>query len=150
MQEIKLQLSKLLDKQQCFDAYRSIRWAEGVICPHCQSKEVSKNGMDSKHKEVQHYECKGCKRYFDDLTETIFSGSHHPLTHWITVLYLLNLNISNQQIADDLEISESTVQQMCSVIREGVVKKNLIYSLAVLLNLTRLISSQAIKDSRIK
>jgi transposase-like protein len=150
MQEIKLQLSKLLDKQQCFDAYRSIRWAEGVVCPHCQSKEIRKNGQDSKHKEVQHYECKGCKRYFDDLTETIFSGSHHPLTHWITVLYLMNLNISNAQIADDLEISESTVYQMCSTIREGVVKKNLIYSLAALLNLTRLISLQDIKDSLIK
>jgi hypothetical protein len=39
------------------------------------------------------------------------------------VIYLVNLNISNAQIADNLEISESTVQQMCSVIRGGVVKK---------------------------
>jgi FixJ family two-component response regulator len=62
----------------------------------------------------------------------------------------MNLNISNAQIADDLEISESTVYQMCSTIREGVVKKNLIYSLAALLNLTRLISLQDIKDSLIK
>jgi FixJ family two-component response regulator len=35
----------------------------------------------------------------------------------------MNLNVSNAQIADDLEIAESTVQAMCATIREGVVKK---------------------------
>jgi transposase-like protein len=148
MLEIKLQLSKLLDAGQCFEAFRSIRWSDGVSCPNCQSKDVIKNGKDAVHIHVQHYKCKSCQSYFDDLTDTIFSGSHHPLTHWITVLYLMNLNISNAQIADDLEICESTVHQMCSTIREGIVKKSLVYSLAGLLNLTRLISLQDTKVSQ--
>lgn len=145
--EIQLHLSKLLDKAQCYDAFRSIRWSSGFICPHCQSQEVVKNGKDSLHIHIQHYKCKSCNHYFDDLTDTIFSGSHQPLTHWITVIYLMNLNISNAQIAADLEFAESTIQEMCGTIREGIVKKNLFYNLAELLNLTRLISWQDRKDS---
>jgi hypothetical protein len=60
----------------------------------------------------------------------------------------MNLNISNAQIADDLEICESTAHRMCSTIREGIVKKSLVYSLAGLLNLTRLISLQDTRGSQ--
>lgn len=136
---INIQLHKILNISLCWDILRSVRWENGVVCPVCSSLEVIKNGKDNVHKDNQHYRCKDCGKYFDDLTDTIFSGSQQPLHHWITVLYLMSLNVSNRQISQELEISEGTSQSMCSIIREGVVKKNLIYILAAKLNLTSVI-----------
>lgn len=133
---INIQLHKLLNISHCWDILREVRWEDGVKCPECTSSVVVKNGKDPIDVDKQHYRCNGCGKYFDDLTATIFSGSQQPLHYWITVLYLMSLNVSNRQISQELNISEDTSQSMCSQIREGVVKKSLIYSLKVKLNLT--------------
>lgn len=135
-----IQLHKILNVGLCWDILRQVRWAEGVCCPHCGSANVVKNGTDISCPDKQKYTCNDCRKHFDDLTDTIFSGSKQPLHHWITVLYLMNLNASNLQIAKELEVSESTVQGMCAKIREGVVKKSLIYHLTVKLRLMNVMS----------
>jgi transposase-like protein len=142
-----IQLHKILDVSQCYDILRTTRWSEGVICTTCESKEVVKNGKDPVQKECQHYKCKSCGTFFDDVTDTIFSGSHQGIHRWITVLYLMNLNVSMRQIASELDVSEETAQSMCATIREGVVKKNLILSLAERLRLTNVMSLQDTKDN---
>jgi len=38
---------------------------------------------------------------FDDLTETIFAGHHQPLRVWVLALYLMGLDLSNEQIAKE-------------------------------------------------
>lgn len=133
---LNIRLHKILDIALCWELLREARWAEGRSCPHCGSTSTIGNGHDTSCPEKRKYTCKGCGRHFDDLTGTVFSGSHHPLHHWLTVLYLMSLNVSNLQIAKELDISENTAQQMCSAIREGVVKKSLFYSLAGKWNLT--------------
>ena len=85
--KFELQLHKILDVSVCWEILRSVRWSNGLICPTCGSEKVVKNGKDSVHIHQQHYHCKTCGVYFDDLTDTIFSGSQQPLHHWITVLY---------------------------------------------------------------
>jgi transposase-like protein len=120
---IEIQLHKIINVSLCWDILRSVRWAEGVSCPKCSSASVVKNGKDTAHPDNQHYRCKSCGKYFDDLTDTIFSDSQQPLHHWITVLYLMNLNVSNLRIAKELDVCEATAQSMCSAVREGVVKK---------------------------
>ena len=135
-----IQLHKILDVSVCWEILRSVRWSAGVCCPQCDSAKIVKNGKDPVHIHQQHYHCKSCLVYFDDLSDTIFSGSQQPLHHWITVLYLMNLNVSNLQISKELEIAEDTAWSMCTQIREGVVKKNLIYSLVERLKLTSVMS----------
>ena len=117
------QLHKLLDVAQCYELLRSIRWPTDVLCPTCGASEIVKNGKDPQQIHCQHYKCKICKTYFDDVTETIFSGTHQGIHQWITVLYLLNLNVPMAQIAQEPDICEMTAQRMCATIREGVVKK---------------------------
>jgi transposase-like protein len=144
-----IQLHKILDVAQCYDILRTTRWEEGIVCTTCESKEVVKNGKDPFQKECQHYKCKSCGTFFDAVTDTIFSGSHQGIHRWITVLYLMNLNVSMRQIASELDVSEETAQSMCAIIREGVVKKSLILSLAERLRLTSVMSLQDTKDNPI-
>jgi transposase-like protein len=62
-----------------------------------------------------------CNRFFDDLTNTVFSGSHHPLSIWMLCLYFMGLNLSNRQIAAELEMDENTIQEMTTTLRNGIV-----------------------------
>ena len=54
---------------------------------------------------------------------TIFEGHHQPLRVWVVCLYLMGLNLSNEQIAAELALSPGDVQEMTSQLRKGVVDK---------------------------
>ena len=72
----------------------------------------------------QRYECHDCHTRFDDLTDTIFAGHHQPLKVWVLCLYFMGLNVSNEQIAHELDVDLSDVQQMTTQLRAGIVKKS--------------------------
>ncbi|MEZ5476765.1 MAG: hypothetical protein R3E95_04525 [Thiolinea sp.] len=61
-----------------------------------------RRGKDDRQPERQRYQCKACDKRFDDLTGTVFEGHHQPLKVWVLCLYLMSLNLSNQQIAQEL------------------------------------------------
>lgn len=114
-------LHSLLDDAKCYQRVRQLRWPEGVRCPHCASAQISKQGRDVTQKARQKYRCKGCQRHFDDLTGTIFAGHHQPLRVWISCLYLMGLNLSNRQIAQELGLNSSDAQRMTEQLRTGIV-----------------------------
>jgi hypothetical protein len=50
--------------------------------------------------------------------------SHHqPLRVWILCLYLMGFNLSNHQIAEELDLNKDDVHQMTCQLRQGVVTK---------------------------
>jgi hypothetical protein len=50
-------------------------------------------------------------------------GHHRPLRVWVACLYLMGLNLSNEQIAAELDVPVNEAQAMTSQLREGVVVK---------------------------
>ena len=121
---MKVNIKNLMDDAQCYDTVRELRWPEGRQCPLCDSKRVIRRGFDEKESTRQRYECKDCSKRFDDLTGTVFAGHHQPLKVWILCLYFMGLNLSNNQIAKELDLKRSDVQQMTDQLREGIVKKS--------------------------
>lgn len=70
----------------------SIRWANGIICPHCNSKEYYKLTAKSNSKNPVRegvYKCKLCRKQFTVTVDTIFSDSHIPLNKWLIAVYLI-------------------------------------------------------------
>jgi transposase-like protein len=119
-----LYLQDMLDEDKIFRTVRNLRWAEGkVSCPQCSSNQVVKNGYHNTQKLRQRYICQACEKQFDDLTGTVFEGHHQPLEVWILCLYLMGLNVSNQQIGRELGLNKDDVQAMTQQLREGVVAK---------------------------
>ena len=116
-------IRNIVDEAKCFQTVRSMRWPNGVLCPRCESSEVIKHGKDEKQAFRQKYLCKTCYRYFDDLSDTIFEGHHQPLSVWILCLYFMGINLSNEQIAQELDLNKDDVHQMTSQLREGVVSR---------------------------
>lgn len=118
-----INIQNLIDDAKCYATVREMRWSTGVKCPHCDSGRITKRGRDERQKDRQRYACQDCQRQFDDLTGTIFEGHHQPLRVWILCLYFMGLNLSNQQIAAELELNKDDVQAMTTQLREGIVAK---------------------------
>jgi transposase-like protein len=116
-------INKLIDEAKCYDEIRKKRWPHGVRCPHCASNKISKRGKNHRQQECRRYSCKNCGKRFDDLTGTIFMGRHQPLSVWLTFLYLMGLNVSNQQIAEELGLNASDGQAMAERLRGGIVQR---------------------------
>lgn len=118
-----IHIQSLIDDAKCFETIRALRWPDGVQCPTCCSSAVTKQGRDETQPARQRYLCTSCERRFDDVTDTIFAGHHQPLRVWILCLYFMGLNLSNQQIAQELDLHPSDVHQMTSQLRHGIVSK---------------------------
>src|ERR687894_1930196 len=120
---VQVNIKNLIDDVQCDQTVCELRWPDGVPCPFCESRHVIKRGFDDTEPARQRYECHDCDKRFDDLTDTIFAGHHQPLKVWVLCLYFMGLNLSNEQIAHELSINESDIQQMTAHLRAGIVKK---------------------------
>jgi transposase-like protein len=118
-----VKIQNLVDDAKCFEIVRQMRWPEGVTCPHCDSPQVTKQGHDETQPARQKYECTACQKRFDDLTGTIFAGHHQPLRVWILCLYFMGMNLSNEQIAQELDLNEDDAQKMASQLREGIIAR---------------------------
>src|SRR3954464_9721025 len=116
-------LAALIDDAKCFALVRQHRWPEGVSCPGCGSDAVVRHGRDDTQPQRRRYRCKACADRFDDLTGTVLAGHHRPLRVWVLCLYLMGLNLSNRQIAQELSLGETDVQAMTEQLRHGLAAK---------------------------
>ena len=113
----------IVDNAKCYEAVRRLRWPEGVRCSHCDSPQVVKQGRDETQPDRQLYECRACHRRFDDLAGTAFAGRHQPLRTWIVVLYFMGLDLSNEQIAHELDLDPDDTHKMTTLPREGIIQR---------------------------
>ena len=113
----------LIDDARCFETVRAMRWPQGVTCSHCHSPQITKQGHDESQPERQKFECTVCPKRFDDLTGTIFAGHHQPLRVWMLCLYFMGLNLSNEPIAQELDLNSDDAQKMTTQLREGIVER---------------------------
>src|SRR5262249_38649836 len=116
-------IQALIDDAKCFETVRSLRWPDGVRCPGCDSAEVIKKGCDERQPARRRYQCRACRRRFDDLTGTVFAGHHQPLRVWVLCLYLMGLNLATEQIAKELTLTPAAAQQRAGRPREGLVAR---------------------------
>ena len=113
-------IQRLIDDAKCYEMVRELRWPNGVCCPHCETDEVVKNGHDTTEPSRQRSHCRGCGRSFDELTQTVFAGHHQPLRIWMLCSYFMGLNLSNQQIAAELNLSITQAHEMTKKLRQGL------------------------------
>jgi len=116
-------LNNRIDEGKCYEEVRRIRWPNGVCGPACTSDKIAKRGRNHRQQECRRSTCKNCGKWFDALTKTLFMGRHQPLSVWFADLYLMGLNVSNRQIAEELNLNEGDGQAMAEALRGGIVKR---------------------------
>ena len=93
------------DKQKAVDFIVALRWADGVTCPHCQSKEL----YYVKTRFL--WQCKGCKKQFTVKVGTIFEDSALGLDKWLCAIWMIanaKNGISSYEIARGLGMTQKS------------------------------------------
>lgn len=106
------------DEKKCVDHFRSVRWPDGVTCPHCGSVKVYdlSNGT---HKCGE----KKCALKFSVRYDTIFEDSKVSLQKWFMAIYLVTSHkkgISSCQLARDIKITQKSAWHMLHRIRAAI------------------------------
>ena len=77
-----------LKENQARKILEGIRWKDGVTCPHCGSKDVTRLKSD-KNKKTRDgvIQCNHCRKQFTVTTNTVMHGSHITLRQWVQAFY---------------------------------------------------------------
>ncbi len=93
--------------QVCIDFVASMRWPDGPVCPHCQSKRVSYLSTR------RIFKCMNgeCLKQYSVKTGSIFEDSPVPLDKWLIAVWLVvscKNGISSYEIARSLKLTQKT------------------------------------------
>lgn len=116
---------KLMDRfhseEACREVLEDLRWPDGIICPHCENKSISRI------QKYNVYECNSCRYQFSVKSGTIFHDSHLPLRKWFVAVFLMvesRKGVSANQLKRVLKVSYKTAWYLCHRIREAMVVDN--------------------------
>ena len=120
-----MNLVKLMDEfgtdDKCRGILEELRWPDGVCCPRCESKKVSRI------KKRDQFDCDECRYQFSVLSGTIFHDTHLALKKWFVAIYLIvesKKGISANQMKRTLGVSYKTAWYLCHRIRAAMTEMN--------------------------
>jgi transposase-like protein len=102
------------DPDVCIEFIASLRWMNGVVCPHCESQNVG----FLKTRRI--WKCRGCRKQFSVKTGTIFEESPIKLDKWLMAIWLVvncKNGISSYEIARDLKVTQKSAWFMLHRVR---------------------------------
>ena len=113
-------LHHLFNAEQCQASIHTLRWQDRSLhCPRCQSQDVDPWGTYHYRPGCKRYRCNGCKRTFNDLTNTLLHQSKRSLSHWILATFLLCLACSSRRIARELGVRNRHSYRWCWWLRNA-------------------------------
>ena len=85
-------LHHLFNPERCQAYIHTLRWKDRPLqCPRCQSEDVDPWSNYHYRPGCKRYWCHGCKRTFNDLTNTLLHQSMRSLPYWILATFLFCL-----------------------------------------------------------
>lgn len=107
--------------EKCREYLTELRWPQGVQCPRCNWKGVSRI------QERDQYDCNVCRYQFSVTANSIFHDSHLPLWKWFLAIYLMiesKKGISANQVSRTLDCTYKTAWYLCHRIRAAMREVN--------------------------
>ena len=104
------------DEKAAIEYLEGRKWANGVVCPSCESERTSRQ------KDYRYHQCKDCRKKFTIRTGTIFERSHIPLEKWLFTMYILQTarkGISSLQLSKEIGITQKSAWFMLNRLREA-------------------------------
>ncbi len=105
------------DEDNCIAYLEELRWPNGVACPRCGSRSISRI------QKPRVFDCNSCRYQFSVTSGTIFHDSHLPLWKWFATMYLMiesKKGISANQVKRTLGVSYKTAWYLCHRIRSAM------------------------------
>jgi transposase-like protein len=119
------------DEDQAREFLEGLRWADGVVCPHC--------GVIGEHYRLEGqaarkglWKCKDCRQQFTVTVGTVFERSKVALNKWLLATYLMcasKKGISSLQLSRMLGVTYKTAWFMTHRLREAMKSDNFLKQL---------------------
>ncbi|HXY43459.1 MAG TPA: IS1595 family transposase [Acidimicrobiales bacterium] len=128
-------VDRLTDDYAAYLFLEELRWPKGPVCPHCHSvadatflkprnetgtARATTRGTMSQRRV---WKCKGCRKQFSVLTDTIFHGSHVPVRVWVLVMFQM-ASSKNGMAAKEVQrtygLAPQTAWHLCHRIRKAM------------------------------
>jgi transposase-like protein len=103
--------------EKCRARIQASRWPNGVICPRCECKSVSRVIQRDQ------FDCNACRYQFSATSGTIFHDTHLPLWKWFLTIYLMveaKKGVSALQIKRTINVCYETAWFLCHRIRAAM------------------------------
>jgi transposase-like protein len=120
-----IDLPKLVERfgseDKCHAYLEELRWPDGVECPRCQSKKISRIAAR------RQFDCDGCRYQFSVRVGTVLHDSKLPLWKWFLAVYMIcesKKGVSANQLKRMLGVSYKTAWYLCHRIRSAMVDEN--------------------------
>jgi len=125
-------LHQLFSADTCQAYIHTLRWKDRPLqCPRCHSHDVDPWGNYYYRPGCKRYWCHGCKRTFNDLTNTLLHQSKRSLPHWILATFLLCLACSSRRIAREVGLHICTSYRWCWWLRNAALSYEMHRQLAL-------------------
>lgn len=108
-------------EDRCREYLEELRWPEGIECPRCRSKKISR--IADRHQ----FDCDSCRYQFSATAGTILHDSHLPLFKWFAAVYLMiesRKGVSANQLKRTLKVAYKTAWYLCHRIRAAMKDAN--------------------------
>jgi transposase-like protein len=105
------------DEDRCREYLENVRWPDGVQCPRCESKKISRIVKRNQ------FDCDSCRYQFSVRTGTIFHDSKLPFRKWFLAVFLMcesRKGISANQMKRMLKVHPKTAWYLCHRIRAAM------------------------------
>jgi transposase-like protein len=115
-------LYQLFHAETCVAYIHTLRWkGRPLQCPRCHSHNIRPWGTYHYRPGLKRYHCKGCRRTFNDLTQTLLGQSKQSLAHWTLATFLLCLSCSSRRIAREVGVHIRTSYRWCWWLRNTAI-----------------------------
>ncbi|MGZ4345714.1 MAG: IS1595 family transposase [Gaiellaceae bacterium] len=108
-------------EDKCHEYLEGLRWPDGVTCPRCESKKISRIV------KRRQFDCDSCRYQFSVRVESLFHDSKLPLWKWFLAVYLMiesKKGISANQLKRTLGVSYKTAWYLCHRIRAAMLDES--------------------------
>ena len=117
------------DEDKARALMESLRWPNGIVCPHCRNKgekpiskleATTESVMKNKGVRKGVYFCGACRQQFTVTVGTVFESSHVPLSKWAMALFIMcsaKKSVSSNQLHRMLGVTYKTAWFMTHRIR---------------------------------
>lgn len=104
-------------EDKCRAHLESLRWPDGVVCPRCASRKISRIS------DRAQFDCDSCRFQFSVTSGTMFHDTHLPLWKWFLAVYMIveaKKGVSANQLKRTLKVSYRTAWYLCHRVRAAM------------------------------
>src|SRR5215831_3703911 len=112
------------DLDICVQFMASVRWPEGIICPHCNQNDQNRFAFNAKRR---YWQCKECRKQFTVKTGSVMEDSPIGLDKWLPAIWMIvnaKNGVSSYEIHRALGITQKSAWFLLHRIRLAMQAKS--------------------------